>query len=207
MIISIALSLMIGIVFGSIPFGVLLAKLHGLPDPRSIGSGNIGATNMLRSGRKGVAATTLLLDGLKAAIAVLVVDMLIAPHHGSVAILGAIIGHVYSPWLGFKGGKGVACAIGGLLAFAPLTGLITCSIWLTIFFSTRISSLSAMVALLLAPFILWWNIGPYSAIIFMLAVAIIVYRHKENIERLMRAEEPRFAFSRKEDDEAEANDA
>ena len=204
MITDMLLSVIIGFALGSIPFGVVLAKFYGLPDPRQIGSGNIGATNMLRSGRKDVAALTLLFDGLKAVAAVLVAEI-IAPAHGSFALLGAILGHVFCPWLGFKGGKGVACAVGGLLAVAPLTGLITCSVWLTIFFSTRISSLSALISLMFAPFILWWETHAVNAIVLMLAVGLVMYRHKDNIDRLIRAEEPQFEFSSKdtsEDDNA-----
>ena len=203
---DIILSVIVGAALGSIPFGVVLAKIFGLPDPRHIGSGNIGATNMLRSGRKDVAALTLFFDGLKAVAAVLIAEV-ISPAYGSFALLGAILGHVFCPWLGFKGGKGVACAIGGLLAIAPLTGLITCSVWLTIFFSTRISSLSALISLLFAPFILWWDTHAVNDIVFMLAVGLVLYRHKDNIDRLIRAEEPQFEFSSKDEDSEGSEDA
>jgi glycerol-3-phosphate acyltransferase PlsY len=204
MIADMSISLLIGAACGSIPFGILLARLHGLPDPRQVGSGNIGATNMLRTGNKKVAALTLLLDAIKAAMAVYLAQ-LESPAYGAFALLGACLGHIYCPWLGFKGGKGVACAMGGLLMLAPLTGLITCALWLTVFFSSRISSLSALISLMLAPFILWWDTHAVNAIIMLLAVSLISYRHKENIDRLIRGKETPFIFSKDDDDTKEGH--
>ena len=202
MIIDIATVAIIGFLLGSIPSGILLAKMFGLPDPRTIGSGNIGATNMLRTGNKQVAALTLIIDACKAGFAV-GVALVSAPELGGLALLCAIAGHVFCPWLGFKGGKGVACAIGGLFILGPITGFVTSAIWLTIFFSTRISSMSAIIALLLAPFVLWWETGVVHAIMMMVAVALILYRHKDNIDRIIRAEEPRFEFSSETEDDAQ----
>jgi glycerol-3-phosphate acyltransferase PlsY len=184
---------------GSIPFGVVLAKIFRLPDPRYIGSGNIGATNMLRSGRKDIAALTLLLDAVKAATAVLLARLLF-DMGGILALLGAVVGHVYSPWLHFKGGKGVACALGGLLAVNFWAGLLTCAVWLITFLGTRLSSLSALVALLFAPFFVWWLMGTNEGGVMMLVSALVFYRHQQNIARLMRGEEPRFEFSKKDDE-------
>lgn len=189
---------LLGFILGSIPFGVVLARAYGLPDPRTFGSGNIGATNMLRSGRKDIAALTLVLDAVKAATAVLLARLLF-DMGGVMALLGAVLGHVYSPWLRFKGGKGVACAVGGLLAVNFWAGLLVCLLWLVIFFSTRISSLSAIVALLFAPFIVWWQMGVSEALVVMFMTFLILQRHKENIARLVRGEEPTFEFSKKDD--------
>ena len=189
---------LLGFILGSIPFGVVLARAYGLPDPRSFGSGNIGATNMLRTGRKDIAAYTLLLDAVKAATAVLLARLLF-DMGGIVALFGAVLGHVYSPWLNFKGGKGVACAMGGLLAVNFWAGLLACALWLITFFGTRISSLSALVSLIFAPFFVWWLMSAMEGGIMMLISALVFYRHQPNIARLMRGEEPRFEFFKNDD--------
>jgi acyl phosphate:glycerol-3-phosphate acyltransferase len=185
---------------GSVPFGVLLAKKFGLPDPRTLGSGNIGATNMLRTGRKDIAALTLLLDGLKGVFAVLIASA-IAPQAALIAMLAATLGHVFSPWLKFKGGKGVATYLGALLATHVVTGFIVCVLWLLTFYALRISSLAAMVALMLSPFILGWAKGPEAAVAALLTVCLVMYRHRENIKRLMRGSEPKFELHSKKNDE------
>ncbi|MBU6234952.1 MAG: glycerol-3-phosphate 1-O-acyltransferase PlsY [Alphaproteobacteria bacterium] len=184
-------SIALGYLLGSIPFGLVITKLAGLGDIRNIGSGNIGATNVLRTGRKDLAALTLILDGGKGAAAVL-----IASHFGLQAMMGAamgsFLGHLYPVWLRFKGGKGVATTLGILLAFAPWAGVATCATWLVTAFVTRISSLSALVALALAPFYTAYFYTPkWSWLIGTIAI-ISWWKHRENIKRLLKGEEPKI---------------
>lgn len=183
---------------GSIPFGLVLSHAFGLPDPRTLGSGNIGATNMLRTGRKDVAALTLLLDGLKGAAAVWLGHLAFesTPAMSAVAAMMAAAGHIYSPWLKFKGGKGVATTIGAALAFSPILGGMEILIWLLVFVITGISSLSAILALVLLPILSWWVFEPRVVLILAATSALVLYKHKANISRLLRGEEPRF-FTRK----------
>src|ERR687886_616119 len=148
-------ALAFGYLLGSIPFGVILTRLAGLGDLRRIGSGNIGATNVLRTGRKGLAAATLLGDGLKGAVAVLVMRWLWGPDTALLAGLGAFLGHLFPVWLGFRGGKGVATFIGVLIGLKLLAALIFAIIWLGLAFTTRYSSLSALVASAASPVALW----------------------------------------------------
>lgn len=184
---------------GSIPTGVLLARAFKLPDPRTLGSGNIGATNMLRTGNKKVAALTLVLDALKGTVAVLLADMLWdAPLAiDALAVFFAVLGHAYSPWLKFKGGKGVATLLGGLLALNFALGAVTCLIWLAMFFAMRISSLAALTALAFLPLIaLLMQLGGGVALILGLTAILVAYRHRENIRRIIRKEEPKFVLKK-----------
>ncbi len=184
-----------GYFLGSIPFGVLLGRIFGLGDIRKIGSGNIGATNMLRTGRKDIALATLVLDAGKAALAYWLAAQFFPspiPLTAMFAAVGALIGHCYPVWLGFRGGKGVATFFGGMfIAYWPL-GLIVGVIWLIVAFSLRISSLAALIAVNSAP-VLAMSVGrPDLAVFFGLMALIISVRHIDNIRRLMAGTEPRF---------------
>ncbi len=186
------LGLLLGYAFGSIPFGLLLTRAAGLGDIRAIGSGNIGATNVLRTGRKGLAAATLLLDGGKGAAAVLLGYWLGGHAAGLWAGGGAVLGHLFPVWLGFRGGKGVATALGVLLAAAWPVGLLACATWLITAGVARMSSLASLVALALAPLFAWGLADP-GAVKLSLAIAVLVYaRHHANIRRLLRGTEPRI---------------
>src|ERR1051325_8457678 len=174
-----------GYLLGSIPFGLLLTRVAGLGDIRKIGSGNIGATNVLRTGHKGLAAATLLLDGGKGALAVLV-----ARHWGpDTAILagcGAFLGHLYPLWLRFKGGKGVATSLGVLLALDWRIGLIACFTWLLVAYLFRYSSRAALAAIGVAPIAGWFiATRPLAAVTLYIALRVWV-RHYQNIRRLLR---------------------
>lgn len=181
-----------GYLIGSIPFGVLIAQVMGLGDLRRIGSGNIGATNVLRTGNKGAAAATLLLDGGKGAVAVLLARALGGETAAMVAGLAAFLGHLFPVWLGFRGGKGVATYLGVALALAWPAGIAACLTWLATAFAFRVSSLAALVAAATGP--LWLAIwGPPGAVWLGLALAALVFvRHKANITRLLAGTEPRI---------------
>jgi acyl phosphate:glycerol-3-phosphate acyltransferase len=173
-----------GYLCGSIPFGVLLTRLAGAQDVRSIGSGNIGATNVLRTGRKGLAAATLLGDMLKGTAAVLVAH-LYGENAAIAAALGAFLGHLFPVWLGFKGGKGVATYIGLLLGFkAWLALLACCAIWLAVAAATRYSSLAALVATAATPVVFWWRGDLSEAELFLALTALLWIMHRANIARL-----------------------
>ena len=182
---------LLGYLLGSIPFGLILTRLAGLGDIRSIGSGNIGATNVLRTGNKGLAALTLLLDGGKGAAAVLIgarfgIDMAV------IAGATALIGHVFPVWLRFKGGKGVATALGVLLAIAFPAGALACATWVAVAALTRYSSLAALIALAAAPAYAWWLVD-FQRMELAAFIAVVVWiRHVANIRRLLRGEEPRI---------------
>ncbi|MGV1954944.1 glycerol-3-phosphate 1-O-acyltransferase PlsY [Agrobacterium sp. 22-214-1] len=187
-----ALSALIGYLFGSIPFGLILTRMAGLGDVRKIGSGNIGATNVLRTGNKKLAAATLLLDALKGTAAVLVANALWGYEASLVAGFFAFLGHLFPVWLGFKGGKGVATYIGVLLGAAPLMMLAFALIWLATAFITRYSSLSALLAMLVIPVALW-ALGPEkTALLVTLLSAISWWKHRENIARLLAGTESRI---------------
>ena len=173
----------LGYLFGSIPFGLILTKLAGTQDLRSIGSGNIGATNVLRTGRKGLAAATLLLDMLKGTAAVVIAGSL-GPNAAMLAALGAFLGHLFPVWLGFKGGKGVAVYIGVLIGLFWPAAVVFCLIWLATAVATRYSSLSALVASLVTPIFLWWFGHAALASLFAVLTAMLFYMHRENIRRL-----------------------
>jgi len=196
-----------GYLLGSVPFGLLLARVAGYGDIRAIGSGNIGATNVLRTGNKKLAAATLALDAGKGAAAVLLAGFVgeatglfpsgaapyTAPYTALVAGFGAVIGHIFSVWLRFKGGKGVATTLGMYLAAAPFAGLAACATWLAVAVVTRYSSLSALIALALAPlyaFLIYKNTA--AALLFAAIGGIVFIKHRANIRRLARGEEPKI---------------
>jgi len=182
----------IGYGLGSIPFGMVLARLMGLGNLREIGSGNIGATNVLRTGNKTAAALTLLLDGGKGAAAVLLARGFAGPDAAQLAGLMAFVGHCYPVWLGFRGGKGVATFLGLMLALAWPVGIAACLTWLATALATRISSLSALVAAVATPaFMAIFGYGSAVVLAIVLA-ALVLWRHRSNIARLMDGTEPRI---------------
>jgi glycerol-3-phosphate acyltransferase PlsY len=181
-----------GYLFGSVPFGLLLTRLAGLGDIRSIGSGSIGATNVLRTGRKGLAAATLLLDAGKGALAVGIFLYLGPPDAALWSGLGAVVGHLFPVWLGFKGGKGVATAAGVLLMAAWPVALVAGVVWLVVAAISRISSLAALAATVVAP-IAAVVLEPAGVAWLVLAIAVLVVaRHHENISRLLAGTEPKI---------------
>jgi glycerol-3-phosphate acyltransferase PlsY len=181
-----------GYLCGSIPFGVILTRFSGAPDVRSIGSGNIGATNVLRTGRKALAAATLLGDMLKGTVAVLIAGFIFGRHAALCAALGAFLGHLFPLWLGFKGGKGVATYIGLLLGLAWPAALFFGAIWLAVAALTRYSSLAALTASVLTPFFLWWWGARLEAELFALLTALLWFMHRANIARLARGSESKI---------------
>lgn len=190
-------ALVLGYILGAIPFGLLLTRAAGLGDVRAIGSGNIGATNVLRTGNKGLAAATLILDALKGTVAVLAAERLGAVH--GIAILasllgglGAFLGHLFPVWLGFKGGKGVATYIGVLIGAAWQAALVFCGVWLAVAVLTRYSSLSALVASVLAPLALELMGERPAALLALIMTALLLWKHRGNIARLVKGEEPRI---------------
>lgn len=185
------MALVLGYLLGSIPFGVLLTRWAGAGDLRTIGSGNIGATNVLRTGRKGVAAATLLLDLGKGAVAVLIIETL-WPGYGAVAAAGAFLGHCYPVWLRFKGGKGVATLMGIVLALHWPIGLVYAVVWLGLLATLRISSVAGMAAAVSAPVAAAF-FERFEIVPLLLGLALIVlWKHGENIERLFAGAEPRI---------------
>jgi acyl phosphate:glycerol-3-phosphate acyltransferase len=182
----------IGLLLGSIPFGLLLTRAAGLGDIRNIGSGNIGATNVLRTGRKGLAAATLLLDGAKGAAAVLIAQFWLGPQAGWIAALGAVLGHCYSIWLKGQGGKGVATGLGVLLAALWPVGVACCVIWLLMAWLVRISSAAALAALAAAPIMTFLWGERFGALVTLLIALQIAQRHHANIARLLAGTEPRI---------------
>jgi glycerol-3-phosphate acyltransferase PlsY len=184
-----AVALLLGYLFGSIPFGLILTRLAGTQDLRSIGSGNIGATNVLRTGHKGLAAATLLLDMLKGTAAVIVAGYLDGPNAAMLAALGAFLGHLFPVWLKFRGGKGVAVYIGVLLGLFWPAALAFCLIWLATAVASRYSSLAALVASLVTPVLLWWLDQLALATLFAAMTVLLFYMHRENIKRLLAGSE------------------
>lgn len=191
----------LGYVLGSVPFGLLLTNFAGAGDLRKIGSGNIGATNVLRTGRKDLAAATLVLDAAKGVLAVLTAWIMTPPDFSdraaAVAALAAVVGHCYPIFLGFRGGKGVATGLGVMLALSPLTGLAGCALWLGMARLTRISSAGALSAFVVMPFICFALYGfslhaspkPMATLLICL---LVLARHHENISRILRGVEPRI---------------
>ncbi len=184
------LSLLLGYLLGSIPFGVLLTRAAGAGDIRTIGSGNIGATNVLRTGRKGLAALTLVLDGAKGAVAVLLIGA-IWPGNQGLAAVGALLGHLYPVWLKFRGGKGVATFFGIMLALHWPSGLVFAAVWIGLLVVLRYSSLAGMTAALSAP-VAAAAFGRFDLAILYLGFGLLVFwKHRANLERLLAGTEPR----------------
>ena len=182
----------LGYLLGSIPFGIVITRALGLGDLRQIGSGNIGATNVLRTGNKPAALATLLLDSGKGAIAVLLARWLAGPDAALVAGAAAFLGHLFPVWLGFNGGKGVATFLGTVLALDWRLGLIACGLWLLTAAAGRISSLSALAAAALTPALAWWLDGPRMAVVTGFMAVLIFIRHHANIGRILAGTEPRI---------------
>lgn len=185
------LGLGFGYLLGSIPFGLLLTRLAGLGDIRTIGSGNIGATNVLRTGRKDIAALTLLLDGGKGAVAVIIAG-LYGKNPEMAAALGAVLGHLFPLWLRFKGGKGVATTLGVMLALVPFAGVIACLIWAAMAKWMRISSLAALTAFACAPFVTLLFYAPHMAWLVGTLSLCVFAKHHANIKRLLTGKEPKI---------------
>jgi glycerol-3-phosphate acyltransferase PlsY len=185
-------ALLLGYLLGSIPFGVLLTKFAGTADLRSIGSGSIGATNVLRTGRKGLAAATLIGDALKGTVAVIISGYYGGPNAAMLAALGAFLGHLFPVWLNFKGGKGVAVYIGVLIGLFWPAAVVFCVLWLATAATSRYSSLSALVASFITPIFLWWFGHPALASLFAVLTMLLFYMHRENIQRLQAGTEGRI---------------
>lgn len=186
-----------GYLLGSLPFGLLVTRMAGLGDIRKIGSGNIGATNVLRTGRKDLAALTLIFDFGKGGAAVLIGSNW-GPDIALTAGFGAVLGHLFPVWLLFRGGKGVATTLGTLLAAAWPVGLAACAAWLLVAGLFRYSSLASLLSLAASPLFAWWLIGDLQLVEFCGLVAALVWlRHLSNIKRLLKGEESRISFRRK----------
>lgn len=189
---SVALTAVLAYLLGSIPFGIVITRAFGLGDLRKIGSGNIGATNVLRTGNKPAALATLLLDAGKGGIAVLIARAMVGPDAAQVAALFSFLGHLFPIWLGFKGGKGVATFLGTLLVLAFPAGLAACATWAVTAAISRISSLSALVAAALSPVWLVVLGYPQMAVLAIALAALIFARHNANIARIRAGTEPRI---------------
>ena len=188
-------ALALGYVLGSIPFGLILTRLAGKGDVRAIGSGNIGATNVLRTGSRVLAALTLLLDCLKGTAAVLIAQQLLGPETAAAAGAGALVGHLYPAWLKFRGGKGVATFLGILIPLLPVAAYIYAAVWILLLLTIRISSVAGMTAAISAPIIA--AILHSSFVPMLLGFAVLVlWKHRENIVRLKRGTEPRIGRAR-----------
>jgi acyl phosphate:glycerol-3-phosphate acyltransferase len=187
-----ALGLALGYLLGSIPFGIVLTRLAGAGDLRSIGSGNIGATNVLRTGRKGLAAATLLLDALKATLAVLLAAWAFGPSSALAAAAGAILGHLYPVWLKFRGGKGVATFLGGLIGLAWPAAIAFAVVWLAVAAVTRRSSAAALAATAVSPLVALLISLQEVAVVFWALAALVWVKHSANIARLLRGAEPKI---------------
>jgi glycerol-3-phosphate acyltransferase PlsY len=188
--------LIVGYLLGSIPFGLILTRLAGLGDIRAIGSGNIGATNVLRTGNRPLAAGTLLLDGLKGTVAVLIGGALGGPAVAIVAALAAFLGHLFPVWLRFNGGKGVATYIGLLAGLFWPAAIFFCAIWVATALATRLSSASALLASLLTPILLLFVANGAVAALFALLTVLLWWRHAENIRRLLAGTETKIGEKR-----------
>ena len=179
---------------GAIPFGVIVTRIFGVQDPRSIGSGNIGATNVLRTGRKGLAALTLLLDGGKGAAAVLAAEAA-SPGSGPIAAVGAFFGHIFPIWLRFRGGKGVATLLGLTLALHWPTGLVAIAAWVLALLVSRRSSVGGMAAATVTPVASAYFFKVDLTLMFLALALVVLWRHRANIERLIEGTEPRVGKS------------
>lgn len=184
-------ALALGYLLGSIPFGLLLTRAAGKGDIRSIGSGNIGATNVLRTGSKWLAALTLVLDCLKATAAILIAQASFGDQTGSSAAAGAIIGHLYPIWLGFRGGKGVATFLGVLIPLVPIAAGVYAAIWIVLLLTLRISSVAGMIAALSAPIVAYAHQSSLLPLLLGFAL-LVLWKHRENILRLFNGTEPRI---------------
>jgi glycerol-3-phosphate acyltransferase PlsY len=192
------LCFLLGYALGAVPFGLLLTRAAGLGDVRDIGSGNIGATNVLRTGKKGLAAATLLLDAAKGAGAVLIARAVWPdlPQAEGIAAIGSFLGHLYPVWLGFRGGKGMATLIGIVLALHWPTGLVVMGVWLVAFLLTRYSSVGSMTSALAAP-VSAFCFGRIDLAILLVGIALLLlWKHRANIGRLLRGEEPKVGRSK-----------
>lgn len=189
---SLLVAFVIGYLFGSIPFGLLLTKFAGTQDIRTIGSGNIGATNVLRTGRKGLAAATLIGDALKGTFAVIIAGYIAGPNGAMLAGLAAFLGHLFPVWLGFKGGKGVATYIGLLIGLLWPAALAFCLLWIAIAAITRYSSASALGASAVTPVLLWTFGHPALAILFAILTVMLWAKHHGNIRNLMNGAESKI---------------
>lgn len=187
-----ALWAVIGYLLGSIPSGIILARVMGLGNLREIGSGNIGATNVLRTGSKKAAALTLLFDAGKAIVAILLARFFAGDDAAQVAALAAFIGHCFPVWLGFKGGKGVATYFGIILVIAPISGLVACAIWLTTAAISRYSSLAALLTAGWTPLVMLYVQEGYAFYLGVTLGGLIYFRHWQNIQRLKRGEESKI---------------
>ena len=182
----------VGYLFGSIPFGLVLTKLAGTQDLRSIGSGSIGATNVLRTGSKALAVGTLLGDALKGTVAVVIMGYCAGPNAAMLAALGAFLGHLFPVWLKFNGGKGVATYIGVLIGLFWPAAIVFCVMWLAVAFATRYSSLAGLVAAFITPVFLWWFGHSALASLCVVMTLLLFYKHRENIKRLQAGTENRI---------------
>lgn len=187
----------LGYLCGSVPFGLLLTRAAGMGDIRNIGSGNIGATNVLRTGNKGLAAGTLVLDAAKAALPVLVARYYWGEDAAMIAAVGAFLGHCFPVWLGFKGGKGVAVMIGALLALAWPVGVIFCAVWLLIALTQKYSSLAALTAAATAPIFAYVVVNEWLAGTVALLAILLFFQHRSNIGRLWKGTEPKIGSEKK----------
>ena len=187
-----ALGLALGYLLGSIPFGVVLMRLAGAGDLRSIGSGNIGATNVLRTGRKGLAGATLVLDALKATLAVVLAAWAFGPESALAAAAGAILGHLYPVWLRFRGGKGVATFLGGLIGVAWPAAIVFALVWLGVAAVTRYSSAAALAATAVSPAVALAVGLEEAALVFWALAALVWFKHSANIRRLLNGSEPKI---------------
>lgn len=194
--IAFVIALLGGYLIGSIPFGLLLTKAAGLGDIRKVGSGNIGATNVLRTGRKGLAAATLILDGLKGAVAVLLARYFLGDQDLVVGT-AAVLGHLFPVWLGFRGGKGVATGLGVLLAAAWPVGLACCALWLVAAKILKMSSAAALTAFTAAPLFALVLSSADHALMALLIAVLVFWRHEANIRRLLAGTEPRIGKTAK----------
>lgn len=190
-------ALVAGYLLGSIPFGLVLTRLAGLGDIRDIGSGNIGTTNVLRTGRKDLALATLILDSGKGGIAVLIAGYMYGQDMAIMAGTGAFLGHLFPVWLRFQGGKGVATFLGTVLAISWPAGLVACATWLVVALIFRFSSLAALAATAATPIAAWYLADPQRMEFTLLLAALVWFRHRENIKRLITGDEPKIGKKNK----------
>jgi glycerol-3-phosphate acyltransferase PlsY len=188
-------ALAFGYLLGSVPFGLVLTRLAGTPDIRAIGSGNIGATNVLRTGRKGLAAATLIGDALKGTLAVLATRYAFGPDAALAAAAGALLGHIFPIWLGFKGGKGVATYIGLLIGLAWPAAIAFGLIWLAVAALSRFSSLAGLIASAATPLVLWFMDANRTTALFVFLTVLLWIMHRANIARLLAGTEPKISRS------------